>query len=78
MVRTNRFTSVKSNDSVSAHLIAIAFSVSICFHTIAVPDQEAALGHPLIVVGTQPIVVERLLPRSPELRGRSGSLALPG
>jgi len=46
--------------------------------TIAVPDQEAALGHPLIVVGTQPIVVERLLPRSPELRGRSGSLALPG
>ncbi len=47
--------------------------------TIAIPDQAAALGHPLIVVGTQPIVVERLLPRrSADLRGRSGSLALPG
>jgi hypothetical protein len=47
--------------------------------TIAIPDQAAALGHPLVVVGTQPIVVERLLPRrSADLRGRSGSLALPG
>ncbi|MGB8862301.1 MAG: DUF5719 family protein [Ilumatobacteraceae bacterium] len=49
--------------------------------TIAIPDQAAALGHPLIVVGTQPIIVERQLPRGPagtELRGRSGSLALPG
>ena len=46
--------------------------------TIAIPDQAAALGHPLIVVGTQPIVVERLLPRGDDLRGRSGSLALPG
>ena len=47
--------------------------------TIAVPDQAAALGHPLVVVGTQPIIVERLLPRrSADLRGRSGSLALPG
>ena len=46
--------------------------------TIAIPDQAAALGHPLIVVGTQPIVVERLLPRGGDLRGRSGSLALPG
>lgn len=46
--------------------------------TIAIPDQAAALGHPLIVVGTQPIVVERLLPRGADLRGRSGSLALPG
>lgn len=45
---------------------------------ITIPDQAAALGRPLIVVGTQPIVVERLLPRNPELRGRSGSLALPG
>ena len=46
--------------------------------TIAIPDQAAALGHPLVVVGTQPIIVERLLPRGDELRGRSGSLALPG
>ncbi len=46
--------------------------------TVAIPDQAAALGHPLIVVGTQPIVVERLLPRGGDLRGRSGSLALPG
>jgi len=46
--------------------------------TIAIPDQAAALGHPLVVMGTQPIVVERLLPRGAELRGRSGSLALPG
>jgi len=45
---------------------------------IAIPDVAAALGVPLIVVGTQPIVVERLLPRGDGLRGRSGSLALPG
>ncbi len=37
-----------------------------------------ASAHDRSVPGTQPIVVERLLPRSPELRGRSGSLALPG
>lgn len=46
--------------------------------TIAIPDVDAALGVPLIVVGTQPIVVERLLPRGEGMRGRSGSLALPG
>ncbi|MEQ1701083.1 MAG: DUF5719 family protein [Ilumatobacteraceae bacterium] len=46
--------------------------------TIAIPDVDAALGVPLIVVGTQPIVVERLLPRGDGMRGRSGSLALPG
>lgn len=46
--------------------------------TIAIPDLDAALGVPLIVVGTQPIVVERLLPRGDGIRGRSGSLALPG
>lgn len=45
---------------------------------IAIPDVAAALGHPLIVMGTQPIIVERLLPRGGDLRGRSGSLALPG
>ncbi|CAN5496042.1 hypothetical protein BH10ACT2_BH10ACT2_09810 [soil metagenome] len=44
--------------------------------TIAIPD--TALGQPLIVVGNQPIVVERLLPRGPTLAGRSGSMALPG
>lgn len=46
--------------------------------TIAIPDLDAALGVPLVVVGTQPIVVERLLPRGEGMRGRSGSLALPG
>jgi hypothetical protein len=46
--------------------------------TITIPDQAAALGVPLIVESTQRIVVERLLPRGGELRGRSGSLALPG
>lgn len=46
--------------------------------TIAIPDVAAALGVPLIVVGTQPIVVERLLSRGDGMRGRSGSLALPG
>ena len=44
--------------------------------TIAIP--ESALGQPLIVVADQPIVVERLLPRSATLSGRSGSMALPG
>lgn len=44
--------------------------------TIALPD--SALGQPLIVVGNQPIVVERLLPRSATLNGRSGSMAMPG
>lgn len=46
--------------------------------SIAIPDEAAVLGHPLIVVGNQPIVVERLLPRGGDLRGRSGSMALPG
>jgi hypothetical protein len=46
--------------------------------TITIPDQAAALGVPLIVESTQRIVVERLLPRGGDLRGRSGSLALPG
>ena len=44
---------------------------------IAVTD-PTALGHPLIVESTQRIYVERLLPRGPDLRGRSGSFALPG
>lgn len=46
--------------------------------TIAIPDEAAALGVPLVVESTQRIVVERLLPRGGELRGRSGSLAMPG
>jgi hypothetical protein len=46
--------------------------------TITIPDQAAALGVPLIVESSQRIVVERLLPRGGDLRGRSGSLALPG
>ena len=46
--------------------------------TIAIPDQAAALGVPLVVESTQRIVVERLLPRGGDLRGRSGSLAMPG
>lgn len=45
--------------------------------TIGVSD-VTALGHPLIVESTQRIFVERLLPRDPDLRGRSGSFALPG
>lgn len=45
---------------------------------IAIPDEAAALGVPLIVESTQRIVVERRLPRGGDLRGRSGSLALPG
>jgi hypothetical protein len=45
--------------------------------TIGVSD-PTALGHPLIVESTQRIFVERLLPRDPGLRGRSGSFALPG
>ncbi len=45
---------------------------------IAIPDDAAALGVPLIVEADLPIIVERALPRSPDLRGRSASLALPG
>ena len=45
--------------------------------TIGISDLTA-LGHPLIVESTQKIFVERLLPRDPDLRGRSGSFALPG
>jgi hypothetical protein len=45
--------------------------------TIGVSD-PTALGHPLVVESTQRIFVERLLPRDPGLRGRSGSFALPG
>lgn len=45
--------------------------------TIGVTD-PTALGHPLVVESTQRIFVERLLPRNPNLRGRSGSFALPG
>ncbi|HSB87964.1 MAG TPA: DUF5719 family protein [Ilumatobacteraceae bacterium] len=45
--------------------------------TIGVSD-PTALGHPLVVESTQRIFVERLLPRNPNLRGRSGSFALPG
>ncbi|MFZ4719421.1 MAG: DUF5719 family protein [Ilumatobacteraceae bacterium] len=45
---------------------------------IAIPQAEAALGVPLVVESTQRIVVERLLPRGGDLRGRSGSLAMPG
>ncbi len=45
--------------------------------TIGVSD-ATALGHPLVVESTQRIFVERLLPRDPDLRGRSGSFALPG
>ncbi len=45
--------------------------------TIGVSD-PTALGHPLVVESTQQVFVERLLPRDPDLRGRSGSYALPG
>ncbi len=45
---------------------------------LTIPDEAAALGVPLIVESTQRIVVERKLPRGGELRGRSGSLAMPG
>ncbi len=46
--------------------------------TIAIPQEQTALGVPLIVESTQRVVVERLLPRGGDLRGRSGSLAMPG
>ncbi len=45
--------------------------------TIGISD-DTAKGHPLVVESTQRIFVERLLPRDPSLRGRSGSFALPG
>jgi hypothetical protein len=45
--------------------------------TIGLSD-PTALGHPLVVESTQRMFVERLLPRDPNLRGRSGSFALPG
>jgi hypothetical protein len=45
---------------------------------IAIPDVPAALGVPLIVESDQRIIVQRSLPRGGDLRGRSGSLALPG
>ncbi|MEY2580459.1 MAG: hypothetical protein QOE09_308 [Ilumatobacteraceae bacterium] len=45
--------------------------------TVGVSD-PTALGHPLVVESTQRMFVERLLPRDPALRGRSGSFALPG
>lgn len=36
-----------------------------------------AFGRPLVVAGDRPMVVERRLERTPTLRGRSGSLAIP-
>jgi hypothetical protein len=45
--------------------------------TIDISD-DTAKGHPMIVESTQRIFVERSLPRSSDLRGRSGSFALPG
>lgn len=36
-----------------------------------------AFGRPLVVEGDRPMVVERRLERTPTLRGRSGSLAIP-
>ena len=36
-----------------------------------------AFGRPLVVEGTREMVVERRLERTPTLRGRSGSLAIP-
>lgn len=44
--------------------------------TIALP--ASAIGQSLIVVSNQPIIVERSLPRNATLRGRSGSMAMPG
>jgi len=46
--------------------------------TINIPQVAAAVGHPLLVVADQPIIVQRLLPRGHNLSGRSASLALPG
>jgi hypothetical protein len=48
--------------------------------TISLADgaSTSALGRPLIVESTSRVYVERLLPRDPALRGRSGSFALPG
>ena len=45
--------------------------------TIDVTD-PSAFGKPLIVESTQRVYVERLLPRGPDLAGRSGSFALAG
>lgn len=46
--------------------------------TINIPQNAAAVGHPLIVVADQPVIVQRWLPRGHDLAGRSASLALPG
>lgn len=46
---------------------------------LAIPvTDQTALGRPLFVESSAPLVVERLLPRNATLRGRSGSLAMPG
>ena len=46
--------------------------------TVSIPDDAGALGRPLVVLGDQPLLVQRLLPRNHNLEGRSASLALPG
>lgn len=45
--------------------------------TIPLTD-PAALGVPLIIESTAAVMVERLFPRGDNLRGRSGSVAIPG
>jgi hypothetical protein len=46
--------------------------------TIALTVSDpSALNRPLVVESSSRVYVERLLPRSAELRGRSGSFALP-
>ncbi|HNJ98834.1 MAG TPA: DUF5719 family protein [Ilumatobacteraceae bacterium] len=46
--------------------------------SISIPDDAGALGHPLVILGDQPLLVQRLLPRNHNLEGRSASLAMPG
>ena len=46
--------------------------------TVSIPDDAGALDHPLVVLGDQPLLVQRLLPRNHNLEGRSASLAMPG
>lgn len=41
-------------------------------------SDPSALDHPLVIESTSRVYVERSLPRGPNLRGRSGSFALPG
>lgn len=54
-------------------------NVALPANTVVTVDlvDPLAFGRPLVVAGDRPMVVERRLERTPTLRGRSGSLAIP-